>query len=220
MEDLNKYKDIIKRLNKLDSISPDKQFKSHFEKSFIRLLPSRHRSPSLLGYPVRFALIIFLVVVLGASGTVLAAEKASPGSIFYPVKKITQDIKLIMATNSKDRAAVHLKKAEDKVKEIEKSASENKEENLEKTVEGYEKDVRSALEEAGKINNGENQAKSSVEEALNKNKEVLENLKVTVPTQAQPAINKAIEVSSHGQSQAGENNSGNSNGNKKGGDGK
>lgn len=65
--------------------------------------------------------VIVAAGIIGSSGaTVVVSQSSIPGEVLYPVKKVTENIRVATAFSNQDKAKVHLSIAEEKVKEIEK----------------------------------------------------------------------------------------------------
>ena len=203
MDNLREFQAIIKGLNQLKSITPSEQLRFHFESTLFSILPNKqHNKLPLFGYSLRFAVFMLVFCLLGGSGIVLAAEHITPGSPLYPVKQIVQEAKLAVASNPTTKALLHLEKAEDKIEEIKQSVSNNNDEELESVVKDYQDNVGKAIQETQKSKDQTNNAARVIEQSLGNQTQTLQELQNTAPTQAQPALEKAIDASQKGQEQA------------------
>ncbi len=71
--------------------------------------------------------VLAIVGAVSASGvTALASQKSIPGDALYPVKGITENVRVAAAFSKINKAKVHLDIAEEKVKEIEKLEEKGK----------------------------------------------------------------------------------------------
>lgn len=201
MQNPEEYKDIVKGLSQLRSITPREQLKTHFESTLISSLPNKQNKYPLFGYSFRLAVFMLMLFLLGGSGIVLAADNATPGSLLYPVKQIVQEAKLVVVSNPTSRALLNLEKAEDKVEEIKQSAYENNNEKLEKGTQDYQEIVVNVINESQIINNQESSALNSIVESLGNQTQTLQELQNSAPINAQPALENAIEVSQKGLQQ-------------------
>ena len=202
MDNLKKYQDIIKGLSQLKSIAPSEQLKSHFENTLVSALLSKQYNKSLLfGNSFRFAVFMLTFLILGSSGIVLAAEHSQPGSLLYPVKQVVQEAKLAVTGSPSARASLHLEKAKDKVEEIKQSVSDNDDEKLNNSVKGYQDNVSKTIQETQKSKEQTNNTIQIIEQSLDSQTQILQELQITAPTQAQPALDKAIDASQKGQEQ-------------------
>ena len=201
MEDLSKYREIIAELSSLRAVTPRPAFRARFEKLLIPALPNKTARIPFFSFALRLAIILIAFIVFSGTGIVLAAGQSKPGSILYPVKQLVQNAKLAIATKPTTKAILHLEKARDKVEEIQKSASDTKTEQIEQKAEEYKEDIGKAVEEVQKGGSQQEKTAETVNEALKNNTQKLEELKTSAPTQAQPALEKAIEASQKGQEQ-------------------
>ena len=184
MENLQEYKDIINKLSRLNQIVPRKQLKSHFESTLISALPDRQDCKlPLFGYSLRFMVLAFILILLGSSGIALAAEHATPGSLFYPLKQAVQDAKLAVLNNPAARTLFHLENTEDTATKTKQSVT-----NHDNDMPQNESD-KSALETP----------KPAEQKVLGSQAEKANELRNSVPANA---LEKATRVSTNGQDQA------------------
>ena len=99
--------------------------------------------------------------------------------------------KIALSLNSDARVLLHLQEAQENIAEIEKSARDEDKKKLDKSVDKYEENVGKARLESEKSDEKEAEL-SVVENELGKQRERLRELEDKVPTQAQPAIERAI----------------------------
>lgn len=151
-------------------------------------------------------LVLLLMFVSFFPVPVSAETKAGigPNSFFYFFDTAFENINLFFTFDSEKKARKALIYAEERLAEVEESASENKPKAIEKAMKGYESRISFATEKSKELED-----KTKAEELLNKISEstdkhqavlvvVLEN----VSEEAKEAILKAIEVSKRGQEKA------------------
>lgn len=197
------FKDLIQNLSQLHSITPSKRFRFHVKNALIPSLPVKQAfSHSLFfGFSARIAALVLVFLLFGTSGLVLAASESKPGSLLYPIKQVVQDAKLAIATNPTAKALLHLEKAQDKVEEMQQAVFDTKTEHFEQNVQEYKESINKAVEETKEVETQKEDTAQTVNESLEKHTETLQQLQTIAPTQAQPALEKAIDASQKGQQQ-------------------
>lgn len=197
------YTDLIKNLSQLKSVIPGDRFKSHVKSTLIPSLPIKPNFNHMFffGHSFRIAAIILAFLLLSSSGIVLAASESKPGSLLYPVKQVVQDAKLAITTNPTARALLHLEKAQDKVEEMQQTVFDTKTNQFEQNAQEYKENIKKAVEETKEIETQRENTAQTVNTSLEKHTETLQQLQTVAPTQAQPALEKAIDASQKGQQQ-------------------
>ncbi len=161
-------------------------------------------------YKRRFNMVsIIVAVVLAISalggGTAYASQGSLPGDILYPVKLSTEQVRQVLATNDTAKAELYLTFANSRVEEVTALVERGRPEKADIAVNGYDKAIAMAIEKMEKASDkglGIADTSEEVASATLKHLEVLEGLLETVPDEAKPAIEKAIEVSAKGQENA------------------
>lgn len=153
--------------------------------------------------------ILIAAILAGGGVTAVQAQDSLPGQTLYPVKMATEKIQLAFSNQEGD-VKLHTKFASKRIQEIEKLVSQTqgaeaveiKTEFIEETTLKLKQEVElsekglAALAEKGK---DVAELALRVEEATNNHLEILAGLVAKVPMQAQPALEKAREVSQKGQ---------------------
>ena len=96
---LSEFSDIVKRLEKLKSVKPQKSFTQKMESLWASPSPSFPKRYLSLT-PLRFALFVVLMMFLTGGGIVVASQRSNPGDFLYPVKTIVNGIYAKLNTNS------------------------------------------------------------------------------------------------------------------------
>ncbi|MBI2019865.1 hypothetical protein HYS94_00380 [Candidatus Daviesbacteria bacterium] len=92
-------------------------------------------------------ILVAVVGAISASGvTVAASQKSLPGDALYPVKKVTENVRVATAFSKQGKAKVHIAIAEEKVKEIEKLEEKGKTDQIAEAAQGLEDSQDQALE--------------------------------------------------------------------------
>lgn len=137
--------------------------------------------------------IIPLVVIVAAgiissSGVTIAASQGSvPGDALYPVKKVTENVRVATAFSKQNKAEVHIAIAEEKVKEIEKLEEKGKTDKIAEAAQNLKNSQDQALELTQEIN-AEGQNVDELVERL----EVQTKLQQVVITRISPKISIQI----------------------------
>ena len=160
-------------------------------------------------YKRRFNMVaIIIAVVLAVSalggGTAYASQGSLPGDVLYPVKLGTEQVRLILADDATD-AELWLEFANSRVGEMSALAERGRPENIDIAVNGYGEAMAMAtqkMEEASGKGLGITDVSEVVALATSKHLEVLEGLLVTVPDEAVPGIQTAIDASQTGYGNA------------------
>jgi len=78
----------------------------------------------LLAYKVMAVVMVIAIAMTGAGGGVVLAGDSLPGDLLYPVKLISEDVKLLLSTDPADRAELAMTYAGERVEEMEKLANQ------------------------------------------------------------------------------------------------
>lgn len=141
--------------------------------------------------------VIVAVGIIGSSGvTVAASQKSIPGDALYPVKKVTENVRVAAAISKKDKAKVHLDIAEEKVKEIEKLEEKGKTEKIAETAQNLEDSQDQALELTETIKSeGENvdELAERLEVQTKRQQLVFTKISPKIPVQVGESLRKSLE---------------------------
>lgn len=150
--------------------------------------------------------LFILVLFFGQIGTVAAATRdALPGETLYPVKIVVEDVQLAFTLDPVQKAELHLAFAQSRVEEIEALDAAGKDEYISATSQSFIDQVNEAdklLTSAKKDNLPVAAAGKLMEQTLGQSSEVLTSLLESVPVQARPGLERAINVSNSGESKA------------------
>lgn len=86
----HEFKDVIKKLELLQSVEPDRNFKKRMGQKV-----RHHPAASMLTMPffaLRVAFVVFFVLASGTS-MIAAARETKPGDMLYPVKQAMESVK-------------------------------------------------------------------------------------------------------------------------------
>jgi hypothetical protein len=152
---------------------------------------------------VSWAILLVLVVSMISGGTVYASNEALPGDTLHPVKLFIEDVRLFI-TNDAGKASLAVEYVDVRVQEIQALAAANgKDDTLDLAVSLFDGKVaaaNAALTVLAK-NDPERATQLAIqfENALSHHNEVLTSQLASVPDEAKPAIEKAIQSSSTGR---------------------
>lgn len=188
----NEYKDIILGLKKLRALTSSDAFKK-------RVITNAIPSLSPLSPPffslAKLALSTFVLVTLSGTGIVLASQKSQPGDMLYPIKKTTEKIQLSFIGNPTIKTLLHIKNAEKRIQELEKTIPKNNTDTIKNVTTDYESQVKDALHEINNVQKDKEHVSNEVHRSLEKQTQHLEDIQKIIPTVSQPDIQKAIDTS-------------------------
>jgi len=95
-------------------------------------------------------LVVVIVISMLASGTVYAAQGSLPGDLLYKVKTGTEDVRMLLATDSSARVELNLKFAHTRLLELSKLANSSNEKAA-LAVSGYKGNLETAWQEIRKV---------------------------------------------------------------------
>ncbi len=101
----------------------------------------------------RVAVSVLIVVVLLSTlttGTAFAAQSSLPGDMLYPVKTVTEDVRLLMADGSVAKAELNLKFAQTRLEEMSKLADSDKG-RAQLAVNGYQGNLDAAKQQMQRV---------------------------------------------------------------------
>ena len=125
-----------------------------FKDSFSFGLP-----PQLVWARIAVSVLVAVIVIsMLASGTVYAAQSSLPGDLLYKVKTGTEDVRMLLATDSSARVELNLKFAHTRISELSKLADSSNE-KAELAVSGYKGNLETAWQEIRKVTDTSAQAK-------------------------------------------------------------
>lgn len=124
-------------------VESEKRKKEHNAKS--------HAPPTLFSRPVfmRAAALLLIVLFLGWS-TVTASASAVPGSLLYPVKRLTERVRFYLTINDNDRVELRLVFSQERLKELVKLHQEKGELNTQ-LLSSMLEEARQALANGGEL---------------------------------------------------------------------
>ncbi len=151
---------------------------------------------------IPFSLVLLLVIVLSGVGTAYAATSALPGENLYPVKLAVEDTRLWMADDNQD-VLLNIEFMQTRMAEIQALIETDRQDDL-ALVEGpYNKRINAAAQSLALVAQDDTEQAAELalllDETLLVHTETLRSLLETVPEQARPAIEHAMQSSSTGQ---------------------
>jgi len=141
---------------------------------------------------------VLLAFALGTAGVAHAAQEALPGDALYSVKRGIETA--LWSFTGEPEAQVELLSsfAAERVQEVEALAEAGNDALVAQTLEAYQQTLQQLQTTAGKLAPGVRAAALAQAEAqVQQHVIVLERVKAQVPEQAQAAIERALERSSH-----------------------
>ncbi len=166
-----------------------------------RRTPAR-TSKSRVGAPLRKSwlprLAAILAVVLFAlssiGGTVYAAQSSLPDDLLYPVKTLTEDIQIGLESDPEERLDLYASFANRRLEEIEAQIQAG-EEISPKVLARLEKHSEKMLQQAAQVGDkGLENALRQVQQALEKQNQMMEKLQKQTPGQGEKGLLKAQEM--------------------------
>ncbi|NOQ39613.1 MAG: hypothetical protein GQ562_04780 [Anaerolineales bacterium] len=166
-----------------------------------RRTPTR-TSKSKVGAPLRKSwlprLAAILAVVLFAlssiGGTVYAAQSSLPDDLLYPVKTLTEDIQIGLESDPEERLDLYATFANRRLEEIEAQIQAG-EEISPKVLARLEKHSEKMLQQAAQVGDkGLENALRKVQQALEKQNQMMEKLQKQTPGQGEKGLLKAQEM--------------------------
>lgn len=126
-----KNKDLIEKFKLLKSIKADESFKASLRAKILNEIGrdfnlAAKSQPTFFGYvqsifsrkAVAIALIIAIVVLGGGIGGAYASQSALPGDALYPVKLLTEDVRVALKFNPESKANLEMSFAAKRLEEI------------------------------------------------------------------------------------------------------
>ena len=101
-------------------------------------------------------LVVVILISMLAGGTAYAAQGSLPGDFLYPVKVRTEDARLLIAGDESSKAELSLKFAQIRLDEMNELISTGSG-NVELAIDGYKRNLDSAVQHIGRIRNGSDQ---------------------------------------------------------------
>lgn len=156
--------------------------------------------------PLVILAIVGLVGIGGTTTAAVASQGSIPGDVLYPVKEVTENVRLTTALDNVSKAKTHLAIADEKLNELEKlqarGASADK---IVKALEKMEANKQKADEETEKAQaEGKDveELVAKLQANLERQQAVLIKVLDQVPEQAKEAIQRALENSQRGLNKA------------------
>lgn len=148
--------------------------------------------------------VLAIVGIVGVGGTTaaVASQAAVPGDALYPVKELTENVRVATALSEEDKAKVYLVIAEEKLKEVEKLTQKGApvdriEDALERLEENQSKGLEKAQEAKSKGKSVDDVV-ALIEANRDRQQAVLTGVLEKVPEQAKDAIRRSLENSRQG----------------------
>jgi len=161
-----------------------------------------HNTSNYLQAGIVHLAVIILIVLISAGGVVTASsQKSLPGSILYPVKQATENIRTTTTFGDSAKANVYLDIADEKLNEVEKLEEKGKTDQIPVALNLLQQNQQKATE---KIEKAQSEGKdveaivSKLQANLERQQLVLIRVLDQVPEQAKEAIEQAAENSQQG----------------------
>lgn len=159
------------------------------------------------GFIPLIILTVLTIAGVGGTGTIVASQVAVPGDRLYPVKTLTENIRLATSFGEDGQARTQLAIAEEKIREIEKLRESGDDgQRATEAAQRYSEMISSAAQNvASTIQSGQKFDPALAElvtKATSIHLTVLEEAYEKAPDQAKPSIEKAIQEGSKGQEEA------------------
>ncbi len=160
-------------------------------------LPSKSRvgAPLRKSWLPRLAAILAVVLFALSSigGTVYAAQSSLPDDLLYPLKTLTEDIQIGLESDPEQRLDLYASFANRRLEEIEAQVLAG-EEISDKALARLEKLSEKMLQQAAKVGEkGLENALRQIQQALEKQNQVLEKLQKQTPGPGEKGLLNAIE---------------------------
>lgn len=144
------------------------------------------------------AVSVLLAFTLGTAGVAYAAQEALPGQALYGVKRGLESARWSLTVDPEAQVELLSAMAAERVQEVEALAVSGDDALVEQTLKAYQQTLEQLQVTAGKLSPGGRAAALAQAEAqVQQHVIVLERVKAQVPEQAQAAIERAMERSSH-----------------------
>ncbi len=195
--------------------TPSPAFRKNGRQELLQSLPPRltaekaqpvRRTPGVPGLVRRAAValtvVVMLVVSLGTAGTVYASGEALPGDVLYPVKLMIEDARLLTVSGEKE-VFLNLLFLEKRTAEARDLIEAGQSADLYLLEESYLSTLErttSSMEQAARDNPAESRGLiHQGEQALQARSAELARLLERIPTEAKPAIERALSASNESQ---------------------
>ncbi len=149
----------------------------------------------------QLAIAGILLVFLGGTGIVFAAERSNPKDLLYPVKILVENVQLRFTQNPSVKTFLHLDNADKRIEELRKTMKKDGNGEIGNITSDYESQVKDAVHEIKNVENGKKEITRQTDEHLKDQTQQLEELKTAAPTTAVPAIENAIKTSKNEQNE-------------------
>jgi len=103
------------------------------------------------------ALAAVLVFAILSTGTVVASANTLPNSVFYPVKRAVENVKVILSIGAQDKAQTYLELSEKRLNEAMTMANINNEKLVENSILSMDANLKKATEAANDLTGSERQ---------------------------------------------------------------
>jgi hypothetical protein len=151
-----------------------------------------------------YAVVVALILIMASVGTVYASTSALPGDSLYSVKTSVEDARLWF-TSDDQQVELYLQFTNERIREIKALMEGGRYENIPQAVERFENQVKEATDKEPEESRNGPRLVSVKMEAFSNHKDALNNLMITAPDQAKPALAHAIAVSDQAQHKLSDN---------------
>lgn len=167
--------------------------------SRLRAEPSARRGvPAALRRLAFAAVSVLLAITLGTAGVAYAAQEALPGEALYGVKRGLESARWSITVEPEAQVELLSGIAAERVREVAALAASGEDLLVGETLEAYQHTLEQLQAAAGRLpSDVRTAALARAEARVQQHALVLEGVRQQVPEQAQAAIDRALERSSH-----------------------
>jgi len=137
-------------------------FPPHVRNAELDRLNTKQRSQSLLINKFKtktmIPAIISLIILLSGGGAAAASQNSLPGDVLYPIKNLTEDVRLAVTMDQKAKANLNIEFAQKRIEEIQKlltaSSTEqnaNKAQGIQKALDNFNSHLEKVLANADNL---------------------------------------------------------------------
>jgi hypothetical protein len=143
---------------------------------------------------------VLVALTVGTAGVAYAAQDAIPGDSLYGIKRGVESARWSLTVNPQSQAALLSDLADERMVEVQGLADAGREALIAPTLDDYGQTLDELQAVADALPSGaRDQVLAQAATRVQQYQQVLERLLEQVPSQSQPAIEQAIERSSHSQ---------------------
>jgi len=162
----------------------------------------RRSSPQRLVFNILAPVIVLLLLALVINNTVLTARLSIPGDPLFSTKLVIEDVQLALTFNQVDKTDLQIQQSRERTLEFIELVMEGDYEYLPNAAGRIETEIDASLHALNNVSKNEPASQiamvTELRDILSNELFMLDVLKSTSPTTAQPGINLAIQVAQSG----------------------